>query len=67
LLPVQDHVQAPLPETDQAMPALQRPVVGALVNCCPFNAPQPLFVTGGVTAEAAFRWTPVMADSTNIR
>jgi len=40
LLPAQDHVQGPVPETDDAVPALHRPDVGALTRSAPFEEPQ---------------------------
>src|SRR5712671_3635580 len=43
-LPAQDHAQGPLPETDEAVPVLQRPVVGAWVKFLPFGPPQLPFV-----------------------
>ncbi len=37
--PVQLHVHGPLPLTAVAVPALQRFVVGAVSNVCPFDVP----------------------------
>ena len=51
LLPAQDHVQGPEPLIVEAVPAVQSPVVGALVNCDPFDVPHAPF-TGGNTSEA---------------
>jgi hypothetical protein len=51
LLPAQDHVQGPEPLVVEAVPAVQSPVVGALVNCDPFDVPHAPF-TGGNTSEA---------------
>ena len=38
--PVQPQVHGPVPLTAVAVPTLQRFVVGAAVNVCPFDAPQ---------------------------
>jgi hypothetical protein len=40
LIPLQFHVQGPVPETAEAFPALQRLVVGAVENVPPFDDPQ---------------------------
>ena len=40
LEPAQDQLQGPLPETVDAVPAEQRPVVGLLVREAPFDPPQ---------------------------
>ena len=38
--PIQPHVHGPIPLTAVAVPPLQRFVVGAVVDVCPFDAPQ---------------------------
>ena len=40
LIPLQFHVQGPVPETVEAFPALQRLVEGAVENVPPFDDPQ---------------------------
>jgi hypothetical protein len=42
--PVQDHANGPAPETDDAVPAVQRLAVGALAMATPFALPQLPFV-----------------------
>ena len=38
--PLQVHDHGPVPDTPLAVPAVQRLVVGAAVNICPFDEPQ---------------------------
>ena len=40
LQPAQVHVQGPLPETDEAFPAVHRLVVGMLDSVCAYDEPQ---------------------------
>ena len=53
LAPAQLHVHGPLPETADGVPVMQRPVVGALLNCVPFDAPQDPSTAGLHTADSA--------------
>ncbi len=45
LAPAQLQFHGPLPVTDEAVPAEQRPVVGALVSVWPFAVPQAPFTS----------------------
>jgi hypothetical protein len=47
LLPAQLHVHGPLPLTADAVPALQRLVVGAVLTATPFAGPHCPFTGGG--------------------
>ncbi|CAK0752727.1 hypothetical protein CCP4SC76_2330002 [Gammaproteobacteria bacterium] len=44
LLPLHDQYHGPEPLTEEAVPALQRPLVGVLVNDWPLDEPQAPFV-----------------------
>jgi hypothetical protein len=47
LLPVHSQVQGPAPLTAEAVPALQRPALGAALNVMPFAGPQAPFTAVG--------------------
>ena len=50
--PIQPQVHGPIPLTAVAVPPLQRFVVGAVVDVCPFDAPQaPLTGVAGNIAD----------------
>lgn len=52
-LPVQLHVQGPLPDTAVGVPALHKLEEGAEVNVPPLDAPQAPFTGAAVTVIAA--------------
>jgi hypothetical protein len=66
-LSAQLHLHDPWPLTAEAVPVLQRSVFGMLVMAARFADPHAPFTGGSEPAEAASRWTPVMAASTNTR
>ncbi len=49
LLPAQPQLQGPEPDTEEAVPAAQRLVVGAAESLVPFELPQDPFTATGVT------------------
>ncbi|CAK0742624.1 hypothetical protein CCP4SC76_1220008 [Gammaproteobacteria bacterium] len=52
LLPLQDQYHDPEPLTEEAVPALQRPLVGVLLNDWPFDEPQlPLVLVDDVSSS----------------
>jgi hypothetical protein len=54
--PTHDHVQGPVPRTVDAVPVVQRFVVGAVLKDCPLEEPQTPFmgVGGALTVTVTF-------------